>query len=117
MKKKIEDIIQRYNAYYENDDDEEDNDNIHDDIEDIIKEYNRISDEAYDNAKYYYNVIIILYWDYRENYWKSGIGRIYDKTTKAIIILLNKNYIYYENKFNVFIDKLKDLNLKLINKN
>jgi len=47
------------------------------------------------------------------NYWKSGVGKIFDKTTTEILSLLNKNYIYYESKLENISCKLNELNSEL----
>jgi len=112
---KIENLYDKYDIYIENNEDE--NDNILDELNNLTKEYDKITKEALDNAKFYYRVLMSLYWDYRLNFWKSGVGNIYDETTTGIINLLNKNYIEYENKLVIILDRIKDLNLKLINTN
>ena len=72
--------------------------------------------EAEDNYKFYEKLIMVLYWDYHQNYWKNGVGKIFDKITTGILSMLNKNYIYYESKIVDICCKLNELNLTLTNK-
>ena len=81
----------------------------------IFKEYKQISGKAFDDFAFYCSVIEKLYRDYKKNYWKNGIGKIYDKITKEIITSLNKNYLIYEKKFMFEINKLNNINSKLRN--
>lgn len=114
---KIDDILEKYEIYIENNDNEDENDKIYDEMDNITKEYDTIIDEADENAKYYDGIIMVLYWDYKLNYWRSGIGHLIDKITTGIISLLNKNYIDYEKRIVVILDKIKNLSLKFINSN
>ena len=88
---------------------------INEKIDNIKKGYKKIMKEAKDNYRFYKRIIMNLYWDYQSNYWKNGVGKIFDKTTTGILSLLNKNYIDYENKLEDFSCQLKELNLKLAN--
>ena len=88
---------------------------INKEIDNIEKGYKKIMKEAKNNYRFYKRVIMNLYWDYQSNYWKNGIGKIFDKTTTGILSLLNENYIDYEKKLEDFSCKLKELNLKLTN--
>ena len=105
---KINDILKKYN---------DENGGINEEIDNIKKEYKKIMKEAEENADFYYRVILILYWDYQLNYWKSGVGKVFDKTTTGILSLLNKNYINYENKLINICNNLKEINLELTNSN
>ena len=103
---KINDILKKYN---------DENGGIYEEIDNMKKEYKKIMKEAEENVDFYYRVILILYWDYQLNYWKSGVGNIFNKTTTEILSLLNKNYINYENKLIDICNKLKEINLELNN--
>lgn len=89
--------------------------NINQKLNAIINEYNSIHKESYNYFFYYGKVISEYYFCYKRFYWKSGIGKIYDRVTSEIITLLNKIYLNYEKILLNLIVKLKDLDLKIRN--
>lgn len=77
------------------------------------EETDNIFKEANENSEYYCKVIDELLNDYKKHYWENGVGKIYDKTTKEIIALLNNNYNNYEQRFIYFLKRLDKINLIL----
>lgn len=55
-----------------------------------------ITEEAYNNFSYYFEVIDQLLEKYKEKYWFEDVGKIYNNTTTEIIALMNDKYINYE---------------------
>ncbi len=108
--KKINELLKKIKIN-RNDDDEKAL--IDKEIDNIKKEYEEIMKEAEDNYMFYKQAIMSLYRKYELNYWKSGVGKIFDKTTTEILSLLNKNYIYYESKLENISCKLNELNSEL----
>ena len=108
--KKINELLKKIKNN-RNDDDEKVL--IDKEIDNLEKEYEEIMKEAEDNYMFYKRAIMSLYSKYQMNYWKSGIGKIFDKTTTGILSLLNKNYIYYESKLEDISCKLNELNSEL----
>ena len=79
---------------------------MHEETDNILKEAN-------ENSEYYCKVVDELLNDYKKHYWENGVGKIYDKTTKEIIALLNNNYNNYEQRFIYFLKRLDIINLIL----
>ena len=79
---------------------------MHEETDNILKEAN-------ENSEYYCKVVDELLNDYKKHYWENGVGKIYDKTTKEIIALLNNNYNNYEQRFIYFLKRLDKINLIL----
>ena len=79
---------------------------MHEETDNILKEAN-------ENSEYYCKVVDELLNDYKKHYWENGVGKIYDKTTKEIIALLNNNYNNYEQRFIYFLKRLDNINLIL----
>lgn len=77
------------------------------------EETDNIFKEANENSEYYCKVVDELLNDYKKHYWENGVGKIYDKTTKEIIALLNNNYNNYEQRFIYFLKRLDKINLIL----
>ena len=77
------------------------------------EETDNIFKEANENSEYYCKVVDELLNDYKKHYWENGVGKIYDKTTKEIIALLNNNYNNYEQRFIYFLKRLDIINLIL----
>ena len=77
------------------------------------EETDNIFKEANENSEYYCKVVDELLNDYKKHYWENGVGKIYDKTTKEIIALLNNNYNNYEQRFIYFLKRLDNINLIL----
>lgn len=75
-------------------------------LKNLFKEYALITRSAFRDFYYYYRVIENLYKDYKKNYCKNGIGKLYDKTTTEIISILNKNFLVYEKKLINIVDKI-----------
>ncbi len=111
--KKINDLLKKYKNYRN---DKDKIVRVDEETENIKKVYEEIMKEAEDNYKFYEKLIMVLYWDYHQNYWKNGVGKIFDKITTGILSMLNKNYIYYESKIVDICCKLNELNLTLTNK-
>ena len=86
-------------------------------VNELIKIYDKvdiITEEAYNNFSYYFEVIDQLLEKYKEKYWFEDVGKIYNNTTREIIALMNDKYINYEKNLICLIDNLKQINLKLI---
>ena len=109
---KINDLLKKIENN-RNDDDEKALIDKEIEIDNIEKRYEQIMKEAEDNYDFYKEVIMSLYLKYKSNYWKNGVGKIFNKTTTGILSLLNEKYIYYEGKLEDISCKLNELNLEL----
>ena len=65
-------------------------------LKDIYEKYLKIRNKAEENFSFYLEVAKKIGFTYYFNEWVKGIGNIYNKTTKEIIALLNKDYLNYE---------------------
>ena len=65
-------------------------------LKDIYEKYLKIRNKAEENFSFYLEVAKKIGFTYYFNEWVKDIGNIYNKTTKEIIALLNKDYLNYE---------------------
>ena len=65
-------------------------------LKDIYEKYLKIRNKAEENFLFYLEVAKKIGFTYYFNEWVKDIGNIYNKTTKEIIALLNKDYLNYE---------------------